>query len=163
MTMSVNRRGLWLVEAILAHVQERRAVLHLIEGGGRYIDCGIDTPGGLLLGVELALVCMGDLALVTLLPGEVAGRPMPRVQVVTDHPVRPAWPASTPAGPSARESILPWAPARCVRCGAESRSMRRSAFRRPKIQSLACSRPASRLPPRSWPRWPRNAGSSPRS
>ncbi len=88
MTMSVNRRGLWLVEAILAHVQERRAVLHLIEGGGRYIDCGIDTPGGLILGVELALVCLGDLALVTLVPGEVAGRPVPTVQVVTDHPVQ---------------------------------------------------------------------------
>ena len=86
--MSLNRRGLWLVEAILAHVQERRAVLHLIEGGGRYIDCGIDTPGGLLLGMELALVCLGDLALVTIVPAEVGGRPVPLVQVVTDHPVQ---------------------------------------------------------------------------
>ncbi len=86
--MSLNRRGLWLVEAILAHAQERRAVLHLTEGGGRYIDCGIDTPGGLLLGMELALVCLGDLALVTIVPAEVGGRPVPLVQVVTDHPVR---------------------------------------------------------------------------
>lgn len=88
MTMSMNRRALWLVETILAHVHERRSVLHLIEGGGRYIDCGIDAPGGLLVGLELARVCLGDLASVTIVPGDVAGRPVPTVQVMTDHPVQ---------------------------------------------------------------------------
>jgi len=88
MTMSMNRRALWLVEAILAHVHERRAVLHLIEGGGRYIDCGIDARGGLLMGLELARVCLGDLAAVTIVPGDIAGRPLPTVQVLTDHPVQ---------------------------------------------------------------------------
>ena len=86
--MSMNRRALWLVEAILAHVHELRSVLHLIEGGGRYIDCGIEARGGLHLGVELARVCLGDLASVTIVPGDVAGRPVPTVQVVTDHPVQ---------------------------------------------------------------------------
>src|SRR4051812_27446042 len=88
MTMSLNRRGLWLVEAILAHAAERKVVLHLIEGGGRFIDCGIETRGGLLAGVELARVCLGDLAWVEIVPGEVGGRPIPSVQVVTDHPVQ---------------------------------------------------------------------------
>ena len=37
MTMSMNRRALWLVEAILAHSHERKVLLHLIEGGGRSI------------------------------------------------------------------------------------------------------------------------------
>ncbi|WP_250847097.1 methenyltetrahydromethanopterin cyclohydrolase [Aquisphaera insulae] len=88
MTMSVNRRALWLVEAVLAHAQERRVVLHLIEGGGRYVDCGIEARGGLLAGLELARVCLGDLAAVSIVPGELAGRPVPLVQVVTDHPVQ---------------------------------------------------------------------------
>ncbi|MGC8643263.1 MAG: methenyltetrahydromethanopterin cyclohydrolase, partial [Isosphaeraceae bacterium] len=82
--MSLNRRALWLVEAILAHAQERRVVIHLVEGGGRYIDCGIEARGGLLAGVELARVCMGDMAWVDLVPGEIAGKPVPYVQVITD-------------------------------------------------------------------------------
>jgi methenyltetrahydromethanopterin cyclohydrolase len=88
MTMSMNRRALWLVEALLAHAAERRVVVHLIEGGGRFIDCGIDARGGLLAGVDLARVCLGDLASVELVPGEVAGRSIPSIQVVTDHPVQ---------------------------------------------------------------------------
>ena len=88
MTMSMNRRALWLVEAILAHAQERKVILHLIEGGGRYIDCGIEARGGLLAGLELARVCMGELASVEIVPGELAGRAIPLVQVVTDHPVQ---------------------------------------------------------------------------
>jgi methenyltetrahydromethanopterin cyclohydrolase len=88
MTMSMNRRGLWLVEAILAHAAERRVVLHLIEGGGRFLDCGIEAPGGLLAGVELARVCLGDLAAVDIVPGDVGGIPVPCVQVMTDHPVQ---------------------------------------------------------------------------
>jgi methenyltetrahydromethanopterin cyclohydrolase len=88
MTMSINRRSLWLVEGILASAHDRKVVIHLIEGGGRYIDCGIEARGGLLAGLELARVCMGDLASVTLVPGEVAGRAIPVVQVVTDHPVQ---------------------------------------------------------------------------
>ena len=88
MTMSMNRRALWLVEALLAHAQERRVILHLIEGGGRYIDCGIEARGGLLAGLELARLCMGELASVELVPGEVAGRAIPIVQVITDHPVQ---------------------------------------------------------------------------
>ena len=88
MTMSLNRRALWLVEAIQAHAHERRVVGHLVEGGGRYIDCGIEARGGLLAGIELARVCMGDMAWVDIVPGELAGKPITYVQVITDHPVQ---------------------------------------------------------------------------
>src|SRR3954464_1635234 len=88
MTMSMNRRALWLVEAILAHAHERKVVLHLIEGGGRYIDCGIEARGGLLAGLELARLCMGELASVELVPGELAGRATPLVHVLPDPPVQ---------------------------------------------------------------------------
>jgi len=87
MTMSLNRRALWVVEALLAHADERRVAVHAIEGGGRYIDCGIDARGGILAGLDLARICMGDLGQLSIVPGEVAGRAVPLVQVLTDHPV----------------------------------------------------------------------------
>ena len=61
--------------------------MHSIDGGGRYIDCGIEARGGLITGIELARVCLGDLAQVAIVPGEVGGRAASLVQVVTDHPV----------------------------------------------------------------------------
>jgi methenyltetrahydromethanopterin cyclohydrolase len=86
MTMSLNRRANWVVEALLAHTDERRVAVHSIEGGGRYIDCGIEARGGTFAGIDLARVCMGDLAQVTIEPGEVGGRAALVVQVLTDHP-----------------------------------------------------------------------------
>jgi methenyltetrahydromethanopterin cyclohydrolase len=88
MTMSLNRRALWAVEALLAHADLRRIAVHSIEGGGRYIDCGIESRGGTFAGIELARVCLGDLAQVTIVPGEVGGRAALMVQVLTDHPVQ---------------------------------------------------------------------------
>ena len=38
---------------------------------------GSRSPGGLLAGLDLARVCLGDLADVSILSGEVAGRPVP--------------------------------------------------------------------------------------
>ena len=49
----LNRRALWVVESLLAHGEGRVAV-HAIDGGGRYIDCGIEARGGLITGIELA-------------------------------------------------------------------------------------------------------------
>jgi methenyltetrahydromethanopterin cyclohydrolase len=86
--MDLNARSLRLVEELLANAWERHVVAHPIEKGGRFVDCGIDAPGGLKAGVDLARVCLADLADVTLHPGDVAGRPCPYVQVVTDHPAR---------------------------------------------------------------------------
>ncbi|WZP00013.1 methenyltetrahydromethanopterin cyclohydrolase [Isosphaeraceae bacterium EP7] len=85
--MDLNARASTLVEAFLACAEERRVRAVPIEKGGRFIDCGIQAPGGLLAGLELARICMSGLAEVTIVPGEVGGRPCPHVQVVTDHPV----------------------------------------------------------------------------
>jgi methenyltetrahydromethanopterin cyclohydrolase len=87
MTMSLNRRALWVVEALLAHFVERRVTVHMIEGGGRYVDCGIEARGGLIAGLELARVCLGDLGQVSIVPGDIGGQSVPLIQVVTDHPV----------------------------------------------------------------------------
>src|SRR5579871_5548111 len=86
--MNLNRRSHWVVESLLAHAEERRVTAHPIERGGRFIDCGIAARGGLLAGLDLARICLADLANVTIVSGEVGGRACPSIQVVTDHPVR---------------------------------------------------------------------------
>jgi methenyltetrahydromethanopterin cyclohydrolase len=86
--MLVNRRALEVVQALLGHAEERRVAVHPIDGGGRYVDCGIETRGGLLAGIDLARVCLADLARASLVPGDVAGKAGPLVQVFTDHPVQ---------------------------------------------------------------------------
>jgi methenyltetrahydromethanopterin cyclohydrolase len=85
--MDLNARGLRLVESLRPLLDERKVAEHAIEGGGRYFDYGITRRGGLRAGVDLARVCLADLAEVTIVPGEVGGRSCPSVQVVTDHPV----------------------------------------------------------------------------
>jgi methenyltetrahydromethanopterin cyclohydrolase len=87
-TMSLNRRTTWIVEMLMAQAEDLKIAVHKIEGGGRFVDCGIQARGGLLAGVELARVCLADLALISIITGEVAGRTIPLIQVVTDHPVR---------------------------------------------------------------------------
>lgn len=86
--MDLNKRAHWVVEALLARAEERKVASHPIERGGRFVDCGIDVRGGLLAGIELARVCLADLAQVAIVAGEVGGRSCPVVQVVTDHPIR---------------------------------------------------------------------------
>ena len=86
--MTLNARAASLVERLVSDPDTWRIAVHSIEGGGRYIDCGIEARGGLLTGVELARICLAGLADIELEPGEVDGRPVTMIQVVTDHPVR---------------------------------------------------------------------------
>jgi len=88
MTISLNSRAVSVVEALLPRAEELRVAFHPIDGGGRYVDFGIEMRGGLRAGIELARVCLSDLADVSIVPGDVGGSPIPLVQVVTDHPVR---------------------------------------------------------------------------
>lgn len=85
--MNLNARALVLVESFRSRLAERRAAEHAVAGGGRVLDCGVNVPGGLGAGLDLARICLADLAEVALVPGEVGGRACPVVQVVTDHPV----------------------------------------------------------------------------
>ena len=55
--------------------EEYRVAVHPIEGGGRYVDCGIEARGGLLAGIELARICLGGLGQVSIVPGELGNRP----------------------------------------------------------------------------------------
>jgi methenyltetrahydromethanopterin cyclohydrolase len=88
MTINLNERAARLVEYLASNPANWRIAVHPVDEGSRLIDCGIEARGGLLMGVELARICLGGLANVGLEPGEIAGRPVTMVQVVTDHPVR---------------------------------------------------------------------------
>jgi len=85
--MDKNARALRLVDRLSGMLDERRVAEHRAEGGGRWLDYGIACRGGLLAGLDLARVCLADLAEVSIVPGAVGGRPCPMVQVTTDHPV----------------------------------------------------------------------------
>ena len=86
--MTLNERAASVVDEFLTRSEGFRIAAHSIEGGGRYVDCGIAARGGLLAGVELARVCLAGLARVELLAGDLAGYPVTIVQVVSDHPVQ---------------------------------------------------------------------------
>ncbi len=85
--MGLNSRSTRRVEALLALAEERRVSGHPIDGGGRFVDCGIVARGGLAAGLDLARICLADLADVAIVPGDVGGHPCPVVQVTTDNPV----------------------------------------------------------------------------
>ena len=84
----LNARAAQVVETMIARADLLRITSHEIDGGGRYLDCGIQTRGGLAAGLDLARVCLGDLAEVRLGSGELAGRETPLVLVWSDHAVQ---------------------------------------------------------------------------
>jgi methenyltetrahydromethanopterin cyclohydrolase len=85
--MNLNARAARLADRLVSLADERRVRVVDVPGGGRVVDCGVEAPGGLLAGLELARVCMADLAEITLTPGDVGGLGSPVIQVATDHPV----------------------------------------------------------------------------
>jgi methenyltetrahydromethanopterin cyclohydrolase len=65
---------------------ELRVAVHTT-AGARVLDCGIGAEGGLRAGLGMARVCLAELGEVALVPGSLAGLPVPEVQVTTDQPV----------------------------------------------------------------------------
>ena len=84
--MNLNQRAATLVDALIERAEERRVRPRTV-GKGLAIDCGIEGPGGLLAGLDLARICASGLAEITIVPGLVGGRACPAIQVATDHPV----------------------------------------------------------------------------
>ncbi len=63
-----------------------RIDFHETPCGARWVDCGIDSPGGIEAGLALARISLAGLAEVSLSPSSIAGQG-PVVFVRTDHPV----------------------------------------------------------------------------
>ncbi len=87
MLQSLNQRALRVADRLRGDMEALRIAMHEI-GGAIVFDCGVKAPGGLRAGLELARVCVADLADVTLVPGDAASLNLPRVQVASDQPVR---------------------------------------------------------------------------
>lgn len=85
--LTLNQRGLKVADEMAANAAALR-IETLSVGGARVIDCGIKSAGSLQAGLGLARVCLADLASVSLVPGEVDGKPCPHVQVWSDQPVQ---------------------------------------------------------------------------
>jgi methenyltetrahydromethanopterin cyclohydrolase len=84
---TLNERALRLADYMAANAASLRVAVHTTPTGARLIDCGIQTPGGLQAGVNLARICLAGLAEVSIVPGDVAGVAVPSVVVMTDAPV----------------------------------------------------------------------------
>lgn len=84
---TLNERGQRLADYMASIAPALRIAAQTNPGGGRVLDCGVKTPGGLQAGLALARVCLAGQAEVLMLPGEIAGIACPQIQVVTDSPV----------------------------------------------------------------------------
>jgi methenyltetrahydromethanopterin cyclohydrolase len=82
----LNERARALADWCVAHAEELRIATHTLSNGARVIDAGIDAPGGLAAGLQLAGICMGGLGNVTCAPVTIGGAAWSGVQVWTDHP-----------------------------------------------------------------------------
>lgn len=87
MDHQLNRRAFEIAEGCVADAQRLRIAACDVGGGGRVLDFGIEAPGGLQAGVELARICLAGLGTISVTPGEVDGVSWPHVFVQTDHPV----------------------------------------------------------------------------
>lgn len=87
MNYELNNRAGRRLEAIIERCGELQIVKHEIAGGGRFFDFGISSVGGLHAGVELARMCLSDLATVQVTTIPLFGGNWPTVEVATDHPV----------------------------------------------------------------------------
>jgi methenyltetrahydromethanopterin cyclohydrolase len=86
-TLTLNERAQRLADHLAATAAALRITSRQMPSGARVLDCGVEAVGGLQAGLGMARVCLAGQAEVTLVPGDVAGRPCPLVQVASDHPV----------------------------------------------------------------------------
>lgn len=87
MHIKLNDRCLAVAERMIQSAETLRISVRQLAQGTCVIDAGVETTGGLQAGLELARLCMSDLAEIALVTGELAGQPWPYLQVSTDHPV----------------------------------------------------------------------------
>lgn len=86
-TITLNERAQRLADHLASTAAALRIAVHALPAGGKIIDCGVKTPGGLQAGLSLARICLAGQAEVSLVPGEFAGIASPLIQVYSDQPV----------------------------------------------------------------------------
>jgi len=84
--LGMNERAWRLADRAADRAVELRIVARALAGGTRVLDAGVDAPGGLAAGLELARLCMGGLGHVEPAPVTIDGEAWPGLLVWTDHP-----------------------------------------------------------------------------
>ena len=145
--MSLNRNAILAVESLLAHAEEYRVAVHAIEGGGRFVDCGIEARGGMLdghrAGADLSgragagLDCAGRAGRAAHSAG--SGRDRPPCSRVPGEPVRRL---GTQGGKVLCDGFGPDAGG-----GRERGDFRRDRLPRDRRASSACSKRGKPPPP----------------
>jgi methenyltetrahydromethanopterin cyclohydrolase len=85
-SLRLNERAAALVDAMAGDAERLRISVSTLQGGARFVDCGIEAPGGHEAGRFMAEVCLGGAGSVAFSPFEQEGLRLPGVQVFTDHP-----------------------------------------------------------------------------
>ena len=83
---SLNRMAIELADEALEFAAELNVGAHELENGATVIDFGVEAEGGIEAGLLLAELQTAGLATVQTRMDEVAGAPMPHVELATDRP-----------------------------------------------------------------------------
>jgi methenyltetrahydromethanopterin cyclohydrolase len=95
--LDMNERAWALADRYIERAAELGVTAHILPGGARVIDAGVNAAGGFAAGRMLAELCMGGLGHVDYASLTIGGDNWPGVLVWTDHPA-PACMASQYAG-----------------------------------------------------------------
>jgi len=83
---SINRMAVELVDEALDFAEELGIAAYELDSGATVLDFGVEADGGIEAGLLLAEIQTAGLATIQSRTGEVAGAPLPHVELVTDHP-----------------------------------------------------------------------------
>jgi methenyltetrahydromethanopterin cyclohydrolase len=84
--LNLNPRAAAIADAMAADAALLRVAASRLDGGARFLDCGIEARGGLEAGRLLAEACLGGAGRVAFASLDVGGLRLPGVTVTTDHP-----------------------------------------------------------------------------
>jgi methenyltetrahydromethanopterin cyclohydrolase len=84
---SLNELGGAIADRMIAEAERLRIAVSRGENGETIVDCGGKAPGSIDAGIRIALVCMGGLGTIELLPSEATPRWPWHVGVRTSQPV----------------------------------------------------------------------------
>ncbi len=86
MVISVNEKGLEIIDEMLDWEEEIKVESKELANGATVIDCGVNMEGGYDAGMYISRLCLADLAEITYTKFDLNGLPVPAIQVSTDHP-----------------------------------------------------------------------------
>jgi methenyltetrahydromethanopterin cyclohydrolase len=84
--LDMNARAWALADRCIERASELGIAVHILPGGARVIDAGVNATGGFAAGRMLAELCMGGLGHVDFTSLSIGGDTWPGVLVWTDHP-----------------------------------------------------------------------------